>query len=324
MDTGPAPLDTTMTEVYEDVTATRRGPTFSLKVVKATMQRQGRGKGRLPANQPDILGANRGHSKCGTYTVGPSSVEHILGVISSQWGAEHTLVTNDGLEIEDSTATQGMHVNYCSSPFCMVFIRVLCTVLVKPTHIWSSELHVHVLFTTVNNHFCRNAGLTFWKNPRRKLFAVTKTDIKGGVSKRQPIVFDSDEDDDFEPRKKKPKTEANLEMILDEMVSIKDTLAEAMSLTKFTKIPLGLKRTMRDTFKCHICHCVPIVPPVIVTKCCKTILGCLNSWYSGQEALTKTCPSCRAERGYNETMLLLGLNDFLTEIRKAIQTAIDY
>ena len=56
----------------------------------------------------------------------------------------------------------------------------------------------------------------------------------------------------------------------------------------------------------------------------KTILGCLNSWYSGQEALTKTCPSCRAERGYNETMLLLGLNDFLTEIRKAIQTAIDY
>ena len=151
---------------------------------------------------------------------------------------------------------------------------------------------------------------------------MTKTDIKGGVSKRRPIVLDSDEDDDFEPRKKKPKTVAKLEMILDEMVSIKDTLAEAMTLTKFTKIPLGLK-PMRDTFECHICHCVPIVPPVIVTKCCKTILGCstcVNSWYSGQEALTKTCPSCRAERGYNETMLLRGLDDFLTEIRKAIQT----
>ena len=143
------------------------------------------------------------------------------------------------------------------------------------------------------------------------------------MSKKRPIVLDSDEDDDFEQKKKKPKMEVKLEMIHDEILNIKETLGDAMSLTKFTKIPLGLKRVMRDTFKCHICHCVPIVPPVIVTKCCKTILGCstcVNSWYSGQEALTKTCPSCRAERGYNETMLLRGLDDFLKEIRKAIQT----
>lgn len=46
----------------------------------------------------------------------------------------------------------------------------------------------------------------------------------------------------------------------------------------------------------------------------------MNDWFSGPDALTKSCPSCRAERGYNETMLLRGLDEFLTEIRKVIQT----
>ena len=72
----------------------------------------------------------------------------------------------------------------------------------------------------------------------------------------------SSEDDNFEPKKKKAKMEVKMEMILDEMVNIKETLGDVMFLTKFTEIPLGLKRTKRDTFKCHICHCVPIVPPV--------------------------------------------------------------
>ena len=86
---------------------------------------------------------------------------------------------------------------------------------------------------------------------------------------------------------------------------------------------MGLKRILRETLKCHICHTVPFNPPVIVTKCCKTILGCescINSWYSGEDALTKTCPSCRAATSYNETMLLCGLDDFLIQVRKAIQT----
>ena len=45
-----------------------------------------------------------------------------------------------------------------------------------------------------------------------------------------------------------------------------------------------------------------------------------GSWYSGDEALTKTYPACRAERGYNYTMLLWGLDDFLKKVRQAIQT----
>ena len=86
-------------------------------------------------------------------------------------------------------------------------------------------------------------------------------------------------------------------------------------LTENSVIPLGL---MRDTFQCKICHVVPVKPPVIVTKCCQSILGCekcVNQWYNGKEALS---PSCKASRGYNETMLLRGLDAFLNDIRKSI------
>lgn len=38
------------------------------------------------------------------------------------------------------------------------------------------------------------------------------------------------------------------------------------------------------------------------------------------DALIKGCPSCRADRGYNETMLLHGLDDFLAQIAKVVQT----
>ena len=96
-----------------------------------------------------------------------------------------------------------------------------------------------------------------------------------------------------------------------------------MTLSADNSIPMGLKRILRETFKCRVCHTVPINPPVIVIKCYQTILGCdscLNSWYSEEDALTETFPSCRAARGYNETMLLRGLDDFLIQVRKAIRT----
>ena len=122
------------------------------------------------------------------------------------------------------------------------------------------------------------------------------------------LLMDSDEED-FEPRSKKERKEEKLNMILNEVGGIKEALGEMMTLSADSSIPMGLKRILRETFKCHICHTVPINPPVIVTK-----------WYSGEDALTKTCPSCRAARGYNETMLLCGLDDFLIQVKKAIQT----
>ena len=41
--------------------------------------------------------------------------------------------------------------------------------------------------------------------------------------------------------------------------------------------------------------------------------------YSGPEALIKTCPSCRAERGYSETMLRRGMDSFLAEVGAVLQ-----
>ena len=60
-------------------------------------------------------------------------------------------------------------------------------------------------------------------------------------------------------------------------------------------------------------------PPILMMRCCKKIVGCeacVNSWFNGQDALTKCCPCCRAERGYNETMRLRGLDDFLGQVKQ--------
>ena len=59
-------------------------------------------------------------------------------------------------------------------------------------------------------------------------------------------------------------------------------------------------------------------PPVVLSKFCKSLLGCeecVNTCYSRPDALTKCCPRCRLERGYTETMRLLGLDDLLEGLK---------
>lgn len=133
--------------------------------------------------------------------------------------------------------------------------------------------------------------------------------------------FSDDDLDRDEPSKKRSRRcdDRMLQRLSDEVASIRDIMADVISLTADTNLPIGLRRLLRDTFKCQICHAVPARPPVIVTKCCKNILGCqdcANTWYSGPEAMTRTCPMCRAERGCNETMVLRGLTDFMENVRK--------
>ena len=128
----------------------------------------------------------------------------------------------------------------------------------------------------------------------------------------------SDNDIDGEAAHKKRKVaEKGFEELSEDVRFIKDTLMDMMTLNAESKLPMGLKRMLRDTFKCHICHSIPAKPPLIITKCCKNMLGCetcVNQWYSGPDAMTKTCPICRAERGCNETMLLRGLTEFLEHV----------
>ena len=39
-----------------------------------------------------------------------ANVEHILAIIRKRWGPDYLLVTKDGLQIEDSPATQGIYI----------------------------------------------------------------------------------------------------------------------------------------------------------------------------------------------------------------------
>lgn len=137
----------------------------------------------------------------------------------------------------------------------------------------------------------------------------------------------SDSDDDFEPprsKKKKVKFQdtCTLTTMQNDIESIKDSITEITSLSVNTKVPLGLLRILQSTFKCHICHTVPIKPPIILMKFCKQIVGCencLNQWFSGPSALTKACPLCRLERGYSETVMVRGLDDFLVQIANVLE-----
>ncbi len=82
---------------FRSVTAPKRMASFSLKVVKATMCRQGK---RKPEFQPisqtylDLIDST-------------ANLEHIHSIVQRRWGTEYTIVTNDGLPLEDSPATQG-------------------------------------------------------------------------------------------------------------------------------------------------------------------------------------------------------------------------
>ena len=121
-------------------------------------------------------------------------------------------------------------------------------------------------------------GLAFWKCPRWKVYTVTRRNVQDGActplssnSRKRPIVLDSDDESMAPPR---PRTEQKLDALMHDVEIIKGSMKDMISLTKNTPLPVALKHILRDNFKCSICHSVPIRPPVIVTKCCKTILGC--------------------------------------------------
>ncbi|XP_065908512.1 uncharacterized protein [Dysidea avara] len=254
---------------FRSVTAAKK-PVHLVKVVKAKMTASTKKGGK-----PDFTSTGQTYLPL---TESTATVANVCDQVKRQWGTEYTVVSSDGLEIEDCVATQ---------------------------------------------------SLAFWRSPRRKLYAVSHSDFQEMLScpsRSSTSSFthhsdSSDDDDDkFSPPKgKKGRYEKLLKSLKDEVISVKETVSDAMSLTPESVLPLGLRRIIRDTFKCQICHTIPVQPPVIVTKCCKNILGCqvcVDTWYSGPEAMRKTCPMCRAERGCNETMILRGLSDFMEACRR--------
>ena len=160
-------------------------------------------------------------------------------------------------------------------------------------------------------------GLKFWKASARKFYVVPEEDL-------QQVIQPSEERAAKRPRMtlesavaSPSTTPSALEQLRLDVATIKDNTNMMLTLTRDLKIPLSLKLLLNESFQCHICrHCMK--PPIILSKCCKNIIGCeecVNRWYSGPDALTKYCPRCRCERGYNETMRVLGLDDLLTGVR---------
>lgn len=163
-------------------------------------------------------------------------------------------------------------------------------------------------------------GMAFWKVPSRKLFAVNSC---SSTKRKRRFEYSDDSDDDFLPpisiKKERGRyAPGEVETLLQNMAEVKKTLGEILEVTNLSHLPFGLKKAILDSFRCSMCLQIT-EPPVIVAKCCRNILGCskcVTNLYSGEDALTKTCPLCRAERGYSEIMTLNGLDPFLNLIKK--------
>ena len=82
-----------------------------------------------------------------------------------------------------------------------------------------------------------------------------------------------------------------LEDVRSELEGVQTKLKHIFELTKDSKVPLGLQELLNEAFKCKICRGI-IDPPVIITKCCKAILGCdecIKTWYT-RDPLGRNCP----------------------------------
>lgn len=173
----------------------------------------------------------------------------------------------------------------------------------------------------VNNvHFTsKTIGLKFWKTPSRKIYTVDKAQVRG---KGSPKDSRSQE----ELPKLSEQLTRQLQQMKEEMQELKND-TEEIKLGMWEKsdgIPKAFKEALEHAFKCKICQGVPMKPPIILAKCCSSILGCqtcVDTWFSGPAALSKQCPLCKHERGYAQTITLRGLDEAAAEVGKLFTTA---
>ena len=162
-------------------------------------------------------------------------------------------------------------------------------------------------------------GIQFWKVPSRKLFAVDEANLPRQMlpltapessrkrSAPQPTI--SDLEDDI------CRVDRKMDAMAMEFSELKRQLQDLFKVTG-TSVPPALRLLFDQAFKCKICLDTS-VPPIIVTKCCRSILGCqscVDQWYAGDDGLSKSCPNCRADRGYAETFRLLGVDELVNGI----------
>ena len=152
-------------------------------------------------------------------------------------------------------------------------------------------------------------GLKFWKIPSRKVFAVHRDSLRGKSRSRPPDVNASSEGS-------VEKRLCNIEKSLQQLHA-----SLWFQRPKDTP-PDPIKELLSTCFRCTICHLMPIKPPVIAAKCCGMILGCrlcVDTWYSGEDGVNKPCPLCKKDRGFCDTFILRGLDDFLHVMKNTLE-----
>ena len=147
--------------------------------------------------------------------------------------------------------------------------------------------------------------LSFWKQNSRKIYAVAGPG----------------DDDEHQPKKAKTEMLSHHSdgKLLRQLDSIHLKLDALFEVKKSTKVPIGLLCALRATFQCMICAGM-IVPPIMMSQCCHSIIGCkscIDLWFrtpgteGDDDILDKSCPKCKAERGYSNIHKLLGFDELL-------------
>ena len=162
-------------------------------------------------------------------------------------------------------------------------------------------------------------GFDFRKVGSRKFFCVDLAELaEPSTKKEKKRSHEVDEgSSEVEPVSKR-SCDDNM---LNKLQEIQAQIQSVLEVKGSTKLPIGLLISLKDTFKCNLCLST-IKPPLITTRCCKSILGCdscVTKLYSGIGGSSKACPLCRADRGFTETMCLKGMDDFLKTIYSLVE-----
>ena len=181
-----------------------------------------------------------------------------------------------------------------------------------------------VYFTICSCSF-NTPGLNFWKCASRKVYAVkiNSKSTKRPRGKTTSICYNvpDDSDEEFIPKKPTFFSHADFEHLKSQVCEIKTMVSDILEVNQVVSLPLGIVKLLQDAFMCKICHSTHIIPPVIATTCCNSLLGCescVNNWYGGSESLSKKCPHCNEPRGYASIFQFKGMDEFLVGIKEAI------
>lgn len=93
----PGPSGSSGTSYRQLVPVSKKGNTINVKVIQATMKRQPNGKYEFSSTGQAFIDV----------TDSTANVNYITNVVQKRWGSDFQLVTADGLQLEDSSGTQG-------------------------------------------------------------------------------------------------------------------------------------------------------------------------------------------------------------------------